>query len=175
MWPKVENGRVEQPDPENPFVWKLYIYGPVRVAGERPARPRPRTPTRVRRGRLLAPQELYSVASSVRPCPYAGREFCVTIKYPKEYPFKAPEMRFATGVLYHPNVNNATGEMCMEGIDAPAFKITDRAAHVLKFLATPNVESPQDADCAALMTRDIEAYEKKAREWAAKAPAAPKK
>jgi len=35
----------------------------------------------------------YTVAGARRPCPYAGRTFAVTMKFPANYPFKAPEVR----------------------------------------------------------------------------------
>ena len=35
----------------------------------------------------------YTVAGARRPCPYAGRTFAVTMKFPVNYPFKAPEVR----------------------------------------------------------------------------------
>lgn len=49
------------------------------------------------------------------------------------------QMKFQTGLLYHPNVNNETGEMCMEGIDSPSLTIDGRAAHIFKFLSQPNL------------------------------------
>ena len=123
-------------------------------------------------------QAEYVVGSEVRPCPYAGKQFKITLTYPAEYPHKAPEvcdkwdlllhveqqvtsasadmfapgdhtilayctaiqqMKFQTGLLYHPNVNNETGEMCMEGIDSPSLTIDGRAAHIFKFLSQPNL------------------------------------
>lgn len=37
-------------------------------------------------------QATYTVNGEVRPCPYAGRAFPVTIKFPPTYPFKCPEV-----------------------------------------------------------------------------------
>lgn len=82
-------------------------------------------------------------------------------------------MKFETGKLFHPNVNNETGDMCMEGIEGANLTIDKRAKHIISFLAKPNVGNPQDATCAQAMLDNIESYEKKAHEWAADAPDAP--
>ncbi len=82
-------------------------------------------------------------------------------------------MTFETGTLYHPNISQQDGHLCMEGIEAANVTIDKRAQHVISLLATPNVGNPQDADCATLMREDIEAYETKAKAMAAKAPDAP--
>ena len=121
----------------------------------------------------LLVQEKYEVDGTERPCPYAGKQFKVILKYPTDYPFNGPEMKFETGKLLHPNVNNDTGEMCMEGIEGADLTVDKRAAHIVGFLAKPNVGNPQDDGTATMMMDKIEEYEAKAKEWAAKAPDAP--
>ena len=41
----------------------------------------------------LGGQDEYTVNGERRRCPYAGRAFAVTIKFPPTYPFKCPEVR----------------------------------------------------------------------------------
>lgn len=108
-----------------------------------------------------------------RPCPYAGKMFKVKLTFPARYPFEGPTMLFETGKLYHPNVSQDDGNLCMDGIEAADLTVDKRAKHVIQLLATPNVGSPQDADCAKLMTESITAYEQKAKTMASKALDAP--
>lgn len=49
---------------ENPLEWKLYITGP----------------------------EFYNVNGERRKCPYGGRVFEATVKYPASYPFTHPDV-----------------------------------------------------------------------------------
>ena len=39
-------------------------------------------------------QATYCVAGDVRPCPYAGAKFPVTMTFPPSYPFKVHEVHF---------------------------------------------------------------------------------
>lgn len=70
-----------------------------------PARHLPTSPS----PHLSLAQDTYTVNGETRPCPYAGRAFAVSLKFPTNYPFKHPDMRFVPGQLYHPNVNRETG------------------------------------------------------------------
>ena len=43
---------------------------------------------------VVCSQATYCVAGEVRPCPYAGAKFPVTMTFPLSYPFKVPEVHF---------------------------------------------------------------------------------
>ena len=80
--------------------------------------------------RVEAPAE-YTVAGVARPCPYAGAVFPVSMRFPANYPFKYPDMRFAPGLLYHPNVSKDTGELCGDRI-AESFGPTKNTTDLAK-------------------------------------------
>jgi ubiquitin-protein ligase len=122
---------------------------------------------------VFVAQAQYEIEGVSRACPFAGKMFKVTLKFPQRYPFEGPTMTFETGKLYHPNVSQDDGTLCMDGIEAANLTVDKRATHVIGLLAKPNVGNPQDADCAQLMMGDIAAYEAKAKKWAEKAPDAP--
>jgi ubiquitin-protein ligase len=130
---------------DNPLEWKFLIDGPAN----------------------------YTVNGASRKCPYGGRVFEVTVKFPNNYPFKHPDMTFKPGQLYHPNINAETGEICADTITksfGPTKNVTDLAKLVVAFMETPNTESPLDADCTTELLSAIEVYEEKARKMAEKAP-----
>jgi ubiquitin-conjugating enzyme E2 N len=43
--------------------------------------------------------------------PYAGGTFRIKLRFPEEYPFSPPSVKFLTKI-YHPNVTAAEGEVC---------------------------------------------------------------
>lgn len=42
---------------------------------------------------------------------YEGGCFTLDMKFPSEYPFKPPTVKFETKI-YHPNIKSDTGEIC---------------------------------------------------------------
>lgn len=93
------------------------------------------------------PQAEYVVGTERRPCPYAGRIFEATITCPPNYPFAAPTVTFAPNVLYHPQVETATGRVCADEISkvfGPTKNMMDLAGTLKNFLMQPNIdEAPQ--------------------------------
>jgi ubiquitin-protein ligase len=118
---------------------------------------------------ITAPEK-YLVGSDERPCPYGGKEFPFTFKFPAQYPFKPPEITAPPKALFHPNVDFETGELCADMIKdahAPTKNVGHLATMVMEFLRQPNLEHPFNEDSAGLMSRDVDAYEARAREAAA--------
>lgn len=97
----------------------------------------------------------------MRPCPYAGARFNVTIQFPETYPFKHPVVRavlsikrspvvvtlaalqlvFEIGKLYHPNISQVDGRVCEDMLSkswGPTKRVTDIIHLIEEFMANPN-------------------------------------
>lgn len=112
------------------------------------------------------------VGTERRKCPYAGRVFPVKVRFPDNYPFRAPELEFVPGMLHHPQVSKE-GAVCSEDIAkafGPTKNMTDIARLVQALLAQPNVDTAPEADIMAEMREKLPAYEERARKAAEKAP-----
>ncbi len=58
-------------------------------------------------------QETYCVAGDVRPCPYAGAKFPVTMVFPPTYPFKLPQVvHCSLSLLVHRETTVAQRHHC---------------------------------------------------------------
>lgn len=101
--------------------------------------------------------------------PYAGGVFLLDIQLPKEYPFKAPKVKFETRV-YHCNVNDK-GEICLSILKdewTPANTMTRVLDELNKLLISPNPDDPLIAEIASKYRTDKEGHDKIAAEWTAK-------
>ena len=92
--------------------------------------------------------------------PYEGGKFKFTLKFPTDYPFKAPVFQFLTKI-YHPNVDE-TGNICVGLLKAEVWKPATRVRAILDtilmLLVEPNPEDPLDADIANIYKTDIKKF-----------------
>lgn len=61
--------------------------------------------------------------------PYEGGLFNLELKFPQNYPFKPPEVKFSTE-MYHPSIKKDTGEMCADIIKSE-WKPTHNVKYIL--------------------------------------------
>lgn len=75
--------------------------------------------------------------------PYEGGIFCLNIKFPSNYPFKPPVIKFTTKV-YHPNID-AQGQICVDLLKerwSPAMTIPKVLLSISSLLTDPNEDDP---------------------------------
>ncbi|ROW10842.1 hypothetical protein VPNG_05303 [Cytospora leucostoma] len=84
---------------------------------------------------------------------YDEGRWLLTIQIPTNYPLSPPQVRFATPVV-HPNIALETGEICLDLLKAawtPAYSVLETVRAVRGLLSYPEVDSPLNVDCAALL------------------------
>lgn len=98
--------------------------------------------------------------------PYEGGIFKLDIKFPANYPFCPPIIKFVTKV-FHPNIHE-NGEICLDILKyhwSPALNISQVLLSILSLLSEPNPDDPLNPDAAHLYKADRNAYNAKVREY----------
>ncbi|KAJ2699757.1 Ubiquitin-conjugating enzyme E2 7 [Coemansia sp. IMI 203386] len=106
---------------------------------------------------------------------YEGGMFKAVMKFPKNYPFEPPSLKF-TSDLWHPNVYE-DGRVCisilhraevdLSGYEdigerwSPAQTVESILMSVIAMLNSPNDESPANVDAAKMWRDDKPAYKKR--------------
>ncbi|KAI0914954.1 ubiquitin-conjugating enzyme [Ustulina deusta] len=104
--------------------------------------------------------------------PYAGGVYNITVTLPPDYPFKAPQVNFATRI-YHPNVtNDSLGNICLGVLKAENWKPASRVRAVLEavrqLLVEPNPEDPLETRIADEYKNNRPEFDKNVKSYVAR-------
>lgn len=97
--------------------------------------------------------------------PYKEGAFRVKLEFPKEYPFKAPSLKFMTKI-YHPNVSE-DGNVCLNILDAKHWKPSVNVEQILQALFNiinkPEVDHPLRTELADQFKKKLDAFKAEAK------------
>ena len=103
--------------------------------------------------------------------PFEGGVFVLSIKFPRDYPFRAPRIQFQTKI-YHPDICQRTGSICGDLIDQekwrPSVTVAAALQSICALLVVPVMVEPLEPAVAKVYQTDRCQYERNAREWTKK-------
>eukprot|EP01123_Difflugia_compressa_P007231 TRINITY_DN1983_c0_g1_i2.p1 TRINITY_DN1983_c0_g1~~TRINITY_DN1983_c0_g1_i2.p1 ORF type:complete len:174 (+),score=25.07 TRINITY_DN1983_c0_g1_i2:101-622(+) len=88
---------------------------------------------------------------------YDGLTFKLSIEFPPNYPYKAPNVKFETA-CFHPNVD-PSGVICLDILKdkwSAVYNIKAVLLSIQSLLGEPNNESPLNAQAAELWSNQVE-------------------
>eukprot|EP00891_Asterochloris_glomerata_P002173 jgi/Astpho2/2173/Aster-03165 len=105
---------------------------------------------------------------------YEGHTYKLSLKFPHDYPFKAPTVKFET-LCWHPNVEDGTGTICLDILKArqiaaetwsAAYSVRTVLLSIQSLLEEPNNDSPLNVDAAKMWSNQPEFKKAAQRKYA---------
>jgi len=114
-----------------------------------------------------SPSDFYVKFHAPKDSLYEGGIYRVHVTLPATYPYKSPSIGFQTK-LFHPNVDEASGSVCLDVINqtwSPMYDLVNIFSVFLpQLLLYPNPADPLNPAAASMMFKEPEAYKQRVRE-----------
>ena len=98
--------------------------------------------------------------------PYEGGIFPVEIRFPDNYPYKPPKIKFSVNI-YHPNVDS-NGNICLDILNkqwCAVLTISKVLLSISSLLDQPNPDDPLVPSIAEIFKHNRNKFNDVAREW----------
>jgi len=122
-------------------------------------------------GDANSPRDFYVKFHGPKNSPYENGIWKVHVTLPQNYPYSSPSIGFCN-TIYHPNVDQASGSVCLDVINqtwSPMFDLVNVFSVFLpQLLLYPNPSDPLNGEAAALLLQDKQAYTKRVQDFVTK-------
>jgi len=122
-------------------------------------------------GEANSPRDFYVKFPGPKNSPYENGTWKVHVTLPQNYPYSSPSIGFCN-TIYHPNVDQASGSVCLDVINqtwSPMFDLVNVfSAFLPQLLLYPNPADPLNGEAAALLLNDKPAYNKRVQDFVKK-------